>query len=175
MCCPQEFFAEMSVTYLSDNYHELDEEDKTCMARCNPPCLEPTVLERIQQQKLAMTLPEARVKEIGILQRQLTSSNRSETKRKDTSCPLQFLCFLMQCCKPKEERMPRILVPHCNKFYPFTRGQLKYHDISTYRTISELWREIELWDDPFDDRLCGKGFLPCLPFLKQSNFQSDLG
>ena len=160
----------MSVTYLSDNYHELDEEDKTCIERCSPPCLEPAVLERLQQKKLAMTPTDARVLAMGIPQRQLSS----ETFGKADTCPLKVVRFLSHCCRPKVAILPRSPLPHCNKFYPFTRGQLKLHDINTYLSINELWREIELWDDPFDHRLCRRGFTQCFPFRRQSKFQSDL-
>lgn len=38
---------------------------------------------------------------------------------------------------------------HCNKFYPFTRGQLKQHDPELLRELAALWREIAMWEDPF--------------------------
>ena len=40
-------------------------------------------------------------------------------------------------------------IGHCNKFYPFTRGQLKQHDPELFHELSSLWREISLWEDPF--------------------------
>jgi hypothetical protein len=40
-------------------------------------------------------------------------------------------------------------MPHCNKFYPFTSGQLHRFDRDTFRTMDKLWREISTWDDPF--------------------------
>ena len=48
-------------------------------------------------------------------------------------------------------------VKHCNKFYPFTRGQLKYHDRATYDVMEKLWTEdIANWEDPNDHRLCSR-------------------
>ena len=38
---------------------------------------------------------------------------------------------------------------HCNKFYPFTRGQLKHHDPELFENLRDLWREISRWEDPF--------------------------
>jgi hypothetical protein len=79
--------------------------------------------------------------------------------------------------------------PPCNKFFPFTRGQLRHHDIETYRVIQELWCDIEQWDDPMDDRICRcatkgffcGGFFVATPWLasssssygKKSKFQSQ--
>ncbi|MGK3748906.1 MAG: hypothetical protein ACI8RD_001198 [Bacillariaceae sp.] len=38
---------------------------------------------------------------------------------------------------------------HCNKFYPFTRGQLQYYDPDLFCGIQKLWREISLLDGPY--------------------------
>ena len=40
-------------------------------------------------------------------------------------------------------------ISHCNKFYPFTRGQLKHHDPELFEKLSNLWIEISMWEDPF--------------------------
>lgn len=40
--------------------------------------------------------------------------------------------------------------PHCNKFYPFTRGQLRQYDKATFETMEKLWEEIAAWKDPFN-------------------------
>eukprot|EP00557_Chaetoceros_sp_GSL56_P007242 CAMPEP_0176487302 /NCGR_PEP_ID=MMETSP0200_2-20121128/6051_1 /TAXON_ID=947934 /ORGANISM="Chaetoceros sp., Strain GSL56" /LENGTH=395 /DNA_ID=CAMNT_0017884105 /DNA_START=611 /DNA_END=1798 /DNA_ORIENTATION=- len=37
---------------------------------------------------------------------------------------------------------------HCNKFFPFTREQLKVHDPATFAVFQQLWHEIEQWKDP---------------------------
>jgi hypothetical protein len=54
-------------------------------------------------------------------------------------------------------------VTPCNKFYPFTKGQLKHHDPELFQAIQELWVEIALWDDLDDDRLCCKSLQSFLP------------
>jgi hypothetical protein len=40
---------------------------------------------------------------------------------------------------------------HCNKFYPFTSGQLLYYDPATYQNIHNLWDEIGRWRDDAND------------------------
>lgn len=37
--------------------------------------------------------------------------------------------------------------PHCNKFYPFTRGQFQCMDPQSFRVFEHLWKEIEGWQD----------------------------
>lgn len=37
---------------------------------------------------------------------------------------------------------------HCNKFFPFTHGQLKGFDPITYAVFQQAWSEIANWDDP---------------------------
>lgn len=93
----REFFAELSVTYWSNQYQALDESSHTKILQSSPPFLEPTVRSRLDMK------------------------------------PLE-----------KGER-----VPHCNKFYPFTRGQLRHYDAETCSVFDELWSEISGWDDPF--------------------------
>jgi len=40
-------------------------------------------------------------------------------------------------------------IGHCNKFYPFTRGQLKRHDQELFEELRNVWREISMWEDPY--------------------------
>lgn len=44
-------------------------------------------------------------------------------------------------------------LPHCNKFYPFTKGQLRRYDPRVYKCFAKLWQYIESWEDN-DDRRC---------------------
>jgi len=39
-------------------------------------------------------------------------------------------------------------IGHCNKFYPFTRGQLRKHDPELFEDLGNVWREISMWEDP---------------------------
>jgi hypothetical protein len=41
---------------------------------------------------------------------------------------------------------------HCNKFYPFTAGQLHAHDPELYRRMAALWEIIAAWRDGGDAR-----------------------
>ena len=48
-------------------------------------------------------------------------------------------------------------VKHCNKFYPFTRKQLQYHDPDTFNIIKRVWNDdIAEWVDRNDQRLCSR-------------------
>lgn len=101
----KEFFAEMSVSFLSQAYSELDCSPFPMMEKATPPLLEPGVRSRVKsvmksnEWDRALTLP-------------------------DDACP-----------------------SHCNKFFPFTSGQLKHFDQCTYRSMYAVWSDISHWDD----------------------------
>jgi hypothetical protein len=57
----------------------------------------------------------------------------------------------------------KILPPHCNKFYPFTRGQFQHMDPYQFEVFQKLWQEIADWQDDDDVECCGVRF-PCWPF-----------
>eukprot|EP00532_Pseudo-nitzschia_australis_P018205 CAMPEP_0168312080 /NCGR_PEP_ID=MMETSP0142_2-20121227/67712_1 /TAXON_ID=44445 /ORGANISM="Pseudo-nitzschia australis, Strain 10249 10 AB" /LENGTH=581 /DNA_ID=CAMNT_0008265027 /DNA_START=250 /DNA_END=1993 /DNA_ORIENTATION=+ len=40
-------------------------------------------------------------------------------------------------------------IDHCNKFYPFTRGQLRHHDPDLLDAMIALWNEVAEWEDPW--------------------------
>jgi hypothetical protein len=118
----REFFAEMSVTYWSRGYENLDSEVHSKMERVSPPILSPCVKERVAQ-------------------RSNISIGASSSQGRQVF-PIGWWA------------RPRI--PHCNKFYPFTRGQLQSYDGDTFRAIDNLWYEISMWDDPsVEDRCIG--------------------
>jgi hypothetical protein len=152
----KEFFAEMSVTYLSNGYHELDKANKKIMEDCSPPLLQPVVTERVLKQHGLEEEP---------LQQQSTFPwfpqyiywNR---EMRGTKPKLRIVNPILQ-----EHAIARscLDVIHCNKFYPFTRGQLKQHDPKLFSEIQELWREIIMWDDPDDDRTCCRSLRQFLP------------
>lgn len=109
----KEFFAEMSVAYLSDSYHHLDNEDKDVMEKCCPPLMDPCVLERMQQKQLqTMAKIEAfddEGKEPSTIPLLIDPS-----KIEKTSVIYQSLFF--QLCRPRMTDKPK--QPPCNKFYP---------------------------------------------------------
>lgn len=41
---------------------------------------------------------------------------------------------------------------HCNKFFPFTHGQLKRYDPETFAVFQQLWNEISQWKDPWQGK-----------------------
>lgn len=38
---------------------------------------------------------------------------------------------------------------HCNKFYPFTRGQFQQYDPELFAEMKAIWDEIAAWKDPY--------------------------
>jgi hypothetical protein len=49
---------------------------------------------------------------------------------------------------------------HCNKFFPFTHAQLKYHDPATFEVFQYLWNEvIAQWYDPLEQHDKKKHFM----------------
>jgi hypothetical protein len=145
----KEFFSELSVTYLSDGYHELDEKDKTVMEDCCPPLLQPYVADRVlESHGISEPLEEMK----GCWSWGLSSRRKPKLRLVD---PIFQETALARSC---------LDVVHCNKNYPFTRGQLRYHDPVAYSAMREIWRKIAQWDDLGDeDRFCGasKGINKC--------------
>lgn len=41
-----------------------------------------------------------------------------------------------------------MLIPHCSKFFPFTKGQLRRYDPRVFKCFVKLWQFIEGWEDP---------------------------
>lgn len=39
-------------------------------------------------------------------------------------------------------------IKHCNKFYPFTRGQLRFYHKELHDDIESIWKQISKWVDP---------------------------
>jgi hypothetical protein len=149
----KEFFAEMSVTYLSNGYHDLDRANKAVMENCCPPLLEPIVTKRILRKHDFEHKPYRD-------ESNDTCSFWSSLFRKDRSP------FLLSRGSVPELRMIDPIwqeaaigrgcrdIIHSNKFYPFTRGQLKHHDPTLYIAMCNLWNEIAMYDDPEEELSC---------------------
>lgn len=45
------------------------------------------------------------------------------------------------------------ILPHCNKFFPFTKGQLRLYDPRVYKCFEKIWQYIEGWEDK-DTKRC---------------------
>ena len=94
-----------------------------------------------------------------VLRRLETSKLSSEsTSLLKTSSTSGWKC----CWKKRTDNFP-----HCNKFYPFTHGQLYVHHRPSYLAIESLWQQISNWSDP---EVSHRGFLwlgwgkiPCFP------------
>lgn len=115
----KEFFAEMSVTFLANGYRELDCAPSHLMEQCSPVITEPSVLKRLQA--------------LGRWSH-LSSSRRPFF--------IAWLRPVINFCRGHEKN------GHCNKFYPFTGGQLQFYDPSLYNEFKALWSDIAQWDDP---------------------------
>jgi hypothetical protein len=113
----KEFFAEMSVTFLAGGFKELDCAPNRMMALCSPPITEPTVLERLYGRSAS----------------HLSSSRESLIE----AWIRPWICFW----RGGERKV------HCNKFYPFTSGQLRFYDPPLYNDFKTLWSDIAEWED----------------------------
>jgi hypothetical protein len=142
----KEFFAEMSVTYWSRGYPELDNDtvavaatvvpsiasDTTTitpplplrMEDCSPPLMEPTVRKRVLS----------------------TTTNSSSSSSSSSTSRLLESVVVMTTPGTK-----RGYVPHCNKFFPFTAGQLRHYDPELYARMDALWTSIASWTDDEKD------------------------
>jgi len=134
----KEFFAEMSATYWSQGYTELDTEDRSDIHRCSPPLQEPNVLARIKPKQQQTSRPGTAGQVIGHDRNPLSYFR-----------PAKDLARLL--CSHDVNRGS-----HCNKFYPFTGGQLRSFDPTTYEAVDSLWREITEWNDTYHVPLCSK-------------------
>jgi hypothetical protein len=118
----KEFFAEMSVTYWAKSYQELDKKSADMMEECSPPILEPTVLARFAGNPNVIGFG------------------------KDSPHPNYAYLWagaLAQVFLPRRRRPP-----HCNKFYPFTSGQLQHYDPILSADMENIWNDISMWEDP---------------------------
>jgi len=115
----KEFFAELSVTFLSTGYTSLDGETGQLhtMKLCSPPLM-------------------------------TSSSSVSSTERSRT-----WWDILVGRRRRHNEITAR-RQPHCNKFFPFTKGQLQQYDPLTWFYLRDLWAEIGRWEDPEGFECC---------------------
>ena len=136
----KEFFAEMSVSYLSSAYRELDETCRELLDQCSPPLLAPNVVERVKSNSTSCFLVSTEPKTA-------TSSYKKSW----------FQLF------SKQSSIQSSSHAHCNKFYPFTKGQLKFFDPLLHDTMEKLWKDIDRWVDDEDDFSCRGNRIMCLP------------
>jgi hypothetical protein len=154
----KEFFAEMSVAYWSQGYCDLSESNSKCMEVCSPPLLEPRVCDRVTERAQQCSDDK--------YERLLRLTRIEEYMGSD---PSKFNVMFSSCFCPADKN---VMLSHCNKFYPFTSGQLQYHDPDTYCMISMLWNEIAMWEDPVDDDAQNFRLCDCLALWKQQQRKS---
>lgn len=127
----------MSVTYLSTGYRQLNNADSSMLETCCPPLVLPDVFDRVLRQHgidHPLERPEDSICYI------LDYAKRRHPKPKlEIADPIFRERAIATNCRK---------IPICNKFYPFTKGQLKYHDPPLCDAMGELWREIARWKDP---------------------------
>jgi hypothetical protein len=118
----KEFFAEISVAYLCRGYSHLDH---ACIAMgieaCSPLFMDQDVLERRKHVS------------------KFDKESRKVTNDTSHNVMTWFKNILM--LNGQQE-------PPCNKFYPFTHGQLKNFDYHTFKVFDDLWKKIASWEDP---------------------------
>lgn len=133
----KEFFGEMSVAFLSNGYRRLNKADSTILEACCPPLLQPNVFDRVLRQhgiEDPLERPEDSVCYI------LDYAKRRHPKPKlEIADPIFQERAISTNCRN---------IPICNKFYPFTRGQLRHYDPSLCDAMGDLWKEITRWKDP---------------------------
>lgn len=164
----KEFFAEMSVTYLCNAYTDSDHSPPHDMDSCSPPLLAPSVVQRIQAKQLlthAQTINNNHDDE----ECQYTHHLLVATAETDSATTTSFhkqgwfwlIGWLFDKLRPQHRRLSSQLPPHCNKFYPFTRGQLKAMDRDLYHDFEHIWEvQIAEWQDE-QEVGCWSGWRRC--------------
>lgn len=151
----KEFFAELSVTYWSNGFHPLDKADKSIMEACSPPLLEPNVTDRVMQKYGLKNDGAYRTNSDDRCSFLLARKSVPRLRMVD---PIWQEAAIGRGCRD---------VTHCNKFYPFTRGQLKHHDPKLYAAMRELWNEIAMYDDPEEGTPCCLTLVKFLPSIRR--------
>jgi len=152
----KEFFSEMSVTFLAGAYTDFDSEDKMRMERCSPPLMAPTVVERVQSKGYYVTLvAESTLHYNGASTPLIESEQYLDKVASKVQWPItNSIRGVWQLLSRRDSDLIRPRVPHCNKFYPFTKGQLEKHDPDLFAVYEELWEQIGEWKDEAKEKPC---------------------
>lgn len=152
----KEFFSELSVTFLADAYHEFDAEE-TQMEKCCPPLMAPTVVERVRLKGYnVIRVEEGSVHSNGSLSPLIEPK---QTLDKQVATKVRWpvtdsIRGVWQLLSRRDSDSMRAKIPHCNKFYPFTKGQLEKHDPDLFAVYTDLWTQIEAWHDEAGEKSC---------------------
>jgi hypothetical protein len=123
----KEFFAELSVTFWSRGYVELDAADHDDILACSPPLLDEAVQrERVMAQRV-----------------------RGHNGNGSTTPCTPLLAAPDHAAVAAVAARTTVTTTHCNKFYPFTSGQFRHCDPAMYEEFAALWQMIADWTDPF--------------------------
>jgi hypothetical protein len=125
----KEFFAEMSVTFHATGYQHLATRSAVDLLSCCPPLMERNVIERVTRLGLGFPIHTC-------VPQKAMHINSTTDWSSFLVRPIQDWCDQM------------LFIPsHCNKFFPFTRGQLESFDTDAFLNIRRIWQQIEQWND----------------------------
>lgn len=153
MVDPKEFFAEMSVSFWSRGYRQLDYANRATMVESSPPLIEPGVVTRLMHM---YKLHEDAYEEVGHhgIDSCFHKAPRPKVRIVD---PIWREAAMVRSCRD---------IKHCNKFYPFTAGQLKHLDPTLFREMDKLWNEIAMYEDPSEEPSCCFLFTKIFPSIR---------
>jgi hypothetical protein len=153
----KEFFSEMSVTFLADAYHELDHGEKTKLEACSPPLMAPTVVERVRSKGYTVIhLEEVSVRSDISLTPLLESKQSLDKVARRVQWPIMnsMRGVWQLLLSRRDSDVMQTKVSHCNKFYPFTKGQFKNHDPDLFAVYNDLWAQVATWNDEEKEKPC---------------------
>mmetsp|Transcript_24039 Transcript_24039/g.51113 ORF Transcript_24039/g.51113 Transcript_24039/m.51113 type:complete len:552 (+) Transcript_24039:132-1787(+) len=136
-------------------YHSLVGTEHECIGNYVDLCDPKMIHRRVDDENTLESCCWAPIPFVHQLIRKISSgfSNESNNNNNNNESERHKLSQLLRMIDPvfRERATSRncAKVYHCNKFYPFTRGQLKLHDPEVYEGIRGLWGEVAMWDDPF--------------------------
>lgn len=160
----KEFFSEISVTFLADAYHELDQGDKTQMEACSPPLMAPTVVERVRSKGYTVICVEEDSVRSDVSMTPLIGSKQPPDKvATKVRWPIHSIRGVWELLSRRDSDVVQSRVSHCNKFYPFTKGQFEKHDPDLFAVYKDLWTQIAAWRDEAKEKPCLRLMRSCWP------------
>lgn len=160
----KEFFSELSVTFLADAYHEYDEAEMR-MEECSPPLMAPSVVERVRSKGYDLISVDDRlVPSDRSLEPLLKSESSVDHVANKVQRPVVDSFYgVWQLLNRRDSELNWTRFSHCNKFYPFTKGQLKHHDPDLFAVYTDLWTQIGAWRDDKKENPCLRLIRNCWP------------
>lgn len=129
----KEFFAELSVAFLSSGHEHLD-----------------VVEDFNKSMPISMDSVSPPFQSTDILNRQqLKDSSHNNNRMMNNYSFQSFLLNLIKSIWTQQES-------HCNKFFPFTKNQLRSYDSDTFTHVAKCWASITQWKDPCSTEPCWK-------------------